>query len=176
MNAVFFFILTVFLIIFQTVYLPSFFWFSQCFDLMIINIILLSLFYTHYAVILIIILVGCIMDSISGVAFFHHIISYLWIYLMVQLFKQFVFQRSYTFVLIVSLVSVLIQQGLIVFSVFIEQGRQVVWQMDFTLMIRQLFWGGLVIPPGVWMMNALRRYWVYLAKMMKKRFAHRYRG
>jgi hypothetical protein len=176
LNVLFFVILTVFLIIFQTIIFPSFSWFSQCFDLMIMNIIFLSLLSSHYAVILTIIFVGGIMDSISGVPFFHHIFSYLWIYLIVQLFKQFVFQRSVVFILIVSLVSVLIQQGLIVFSVFIGQGREAVWQMDFTLMARQLFWGGLVIPPGVWMMNALRQYWIYLVKMMKKQFAHRHRG
>ena len=63
MNVLFFAILTVFLIIFQTVVFPSFFWFSQCFDLMIMNVIFLSLLYSHYAVILTIILVGGIMDS-----------------------------------------------------------------------------------------------------------------
>jgi len=64
MNGLFFVILTVFLIVFQTVIFPSFIWFSQCFDLMIMNIIFLSLVYSHYAVILTIILIGGIMDSI----------------------------------------------------------------------------------------------------------------
>jgi hypothetical protein len=176
LNVLFFVILTVFLIVFQTIIFPSFSWFSQCFDLMIMNIIFLSLLSSHYAVILTIILVGGIMDSISGVPFFHHIFSYLWIYLIVQLFKQFVFQRSVVFILIVSLVSVLIQQGLVLFSVFIEQGREAVWQMDFTLMARQLLWGGLLIPPGIWIISTFRQYWMYLGKMWKKQFSRRYRG
>lgn len=176
MNALFFVIVTVFLIILQTIIFPSFFWFSQCFDLMIMNIIFLSLVYSHYAVILTIILIGGIMDSLSGVAFFHHIFSYLWIYLIVQLVKQFVFKRSYLFILIVSLVSVLIQQGLILFSVFIEQGREGVGQMEVLLMVKQLVWGGVLIPPGVWLINGFRQYWMYFLKMLKKQFAHRYRG
>ncbi len=176
MNALFFVIVTLSLIIFQTIIFPSFSWFSQCFDLMIMNIIFLSLVYSHYVVILIIILIGCIMDSLSGVAFFHHIFSYLWIYLIVQLFKQFVFKRNFLFILIVSLVSVLIQQGLILFSVFIEQGSEGIGQMEILLMIKQLVWGGTCIPPGVWLLNGFRQYWIYLVKMLKKQFAHRYRG
>jgi hypothetical protein len=176
MNILFFVILTLSLIIFQTVIFPSFFWFSQCFDLMIMNIIFLSLVYSHYAVILTIILIGGIMDSISGVAFFHHIFSYLWIYLIVQLFKQFVFQRSVIFILIISLASVLIQQGLILFSVFIEQGRDVIWQKEFTLMLWQLVWGGVFIPPGVWMISQFHRHWIYLVKMLRKQFTHKFRG
>jgi rod shape-determining protein MreD len=175
MNALFFVAVTISLIIFQTIILPSFFWFSQCFDLMIVNIIFLSLVYSHYGVILTIILIGGIMDSLSGVAFFLHIFSYLWIYLIVQLFKQFVFKRNFIFILSVSLVSVLIQQGLILFSVFIEQGREGIGQMDVLLMVKQLIWGGVLIPPGVWLIAGFRQYWMYLLKIFKKQFAHRYR-
>ncbi len=175
MNAIFFVVVTISLIIFQTIIFPSFFWFSQCFDLMIVNIIFLSLVYSHYGVILTIILIGGIMDSLSGAAFFLHIFSYLWIYLIVQLFKQFVFKRNFIFILSVSLVSVLIQQGLILFSVFIEQGREGIGQMDVLLMVKQLFWGGVLIPPGVWLISGFRQYWMYLLKMYKKQFAHRYR-
>ena len=176
MNALFFVIVTFLLIVFQTIVFPSFVWFSQCFDLMIMNIIFLSLVYSHYSVILAIVLIGGIMDSLSGVAFFHHIFSYLWIYLIVQLFKQFVFKRNYIFILSISLVSVLIQQGLILFSVFIEQGREGIGQMEVLLMVKQLAWGGVCIPPGVWLLNGFRQYWIYLINTIKKQFAHRYRG
>ncbi len=176
MNAFFFAILTLFLILVQTIFVPSFPWFSQSFDLLIIDIICLSLVYSHYAVILAIAVIGCIMDSISGVAFFHHIFAYLWIYLIVVLFKQLVFQRSVIFILMISLVSVLIQQGLIFFSVFIEEGRDVLGQTDFSLMAKQLFWGGLVIPPSVLAINGFRQYWLSVAKRLKKQFAQKYRG
>jgi hypothetical protein len=175
MNALFFAIVTVSLIVFQTIIFPSFVWFAQCFDLMIINIIFLSLVYSHYTVIFTIILIGGVMDSLSGVAFFHHIFSYLWIYLIVQLFKQFVFKRNYIFILSISLVSVLIQQGLILFSVFIGQGREGIGQMEVLLMVKQLVWGGIFIPPGVWLFAGLRQYWIHLTKTLKKQFDHRYR-
>ncbi|MBA3013063.1 MAG: hypothetical protein KJ658_04305 [Proteobacteria bacterium] len=169
-------VLTLFLIIFQSVVLPFFPWYHQCFDLLIMNILFLSLAYSHYAVILTIVGIGAVMDSISGVAFFHHIFSYLWIYLIVQLFKQFVFHRSGVFILIISVVSVLIQQGLILFSVFIEQGKDAILRMDFTVMAWQLFWASLLIPMGVWSINLMNHHWVYLAKRVKRQFAQRYRG
>ncbi|MCK5836927.1 MAG: hypothetical protein KAH09_06640, partial [Desulfobacula sp.] len=85
MNAVFFVLFTGVLIILQTIVLPSFDWFSQCFDLMIINVLFLSLVSSHYAMVFAIILIGCIMDSVSGVPFCLHIFSYVWIYIIVYL-------------------------------------------------------------------------------------------
>ncbi len=176
MNVLYLVILTLMLILLQTVVFPSFSWFSQCFDLVIMDILFLSLLYSHYAVILAIILLGMIMDSISGAPFFYHVFSYLWIYLIVQLFKQFVFQRSIIFIQIISLISVFIQHVLLLFSVFIQQGKYAIGQMDFTLMAKQLFWGGILIPPGVWLINILGQNWMYMAKILKKQFVQKNRG
>ena len=175
-NLVFLVIVTLFLIICQTVILPTFSWFPQCFDLLITNILFLSLTHFHYGAIVGIVLIGGIMDSISGVPFFHHIFSYLWIYLIVQLFKQFVFQRSALFVILISVISVVIQQGMVLFSVFLDQGRGAVLQMDFSLMLKQVFWGGLFIPPGVWMINVLRQNYFYGLRQMNRAFDRRYRS
>jgi len=175
-NGLFFALLTLFLILVQTIILPSFSWFSQSFDLVIMDIIYLSLVYTHFSVIISIALIGCIMDSLSGVAFFHHVFSYLWIYLMVQMLKQVVFQRSVIFVLIISLVSVLIQQGLVLFSLLLDHGREIMVQMDFLLMAKQIFWGTIAIPPGIWVINGVRQYWLHMAKTMKKQFTQKDRG
>ena len=168
--------LTLFLILVQTVLFPSLPWFSQSFDILIVEIIYLSLLSSHYATIVAIIVIGCIMDSLSGVAFFHYIFSYLWIFLIVQLFKQLVFQRSVLFVLIISLVSVLIQQGLILFSLFIHQGAEPMGRVNFSLMAKQLFWAGVFIPPLIWGVNGVRHYWLDMAKMVKKQLAQKYWG
>lgn len=176
MNLSFGVIITLFLIICQTVILPTFSWFPQCFDLLIMNILFLSLAHSHYGAIIGIVLIGGIMDSISGVPFFHHIFSYLWIYLIVQVFKQFVFQRSILFVILISVIAVVIQQGMVLFSVFLDQGRSMVFQMDFYLMLRQVIWGGLFIPPGVWMINVLRQNFFYGFKQMNRAFDRRYRS
>ena len=133
MTTLFFIILTLFLIVMQTIILPSFSWFAQCFDLLIINVLFLSLISSHFSMIAVIIIIGCIMDSISGVPFCYHILSYSWVYIIVQLVKQFFFKQSIIFILIISVVSVLIQHGLLLFPVFVNQGCKPVLEFDLTL-------------------------------------------
>ena len=176
MNFSFFFMVTLGSVICQTVILPSFSWFSQCFDILIILVLYLSLTYSRYGAVIAIVVIGGIMDSISGVPFFLHIFSYLWIFLIVQLFKQLVFQRSVVFMMVVSLIAVTIQQCLILFSVFIEQGQQGVFNLDFTLILRQVFWAVLFVPPGVWALNVLRQNYFYAIRQFRRELARKYRG
>ena len=176
MNAVFFVLFTGVLIILQTIVLPSFDWFSQCFDLMIINVLFLSLVSSHYAMVFAIILIGCIMDSVSGVPFCLHIFSYVWIYIIVYLVKQFLFKQSIIFILIISIVSVVIQQGLYVFSIFINHGSHTIRYIDLGLLIRQVFWGFVFIPLGIWLVTICRQNWVLVTKTMGKQMAQKYRG
>ncbi|MBU8850036.1 MAG: hypothetical protein KOO65_07260 [Desulfobacterales bacterium] len=170
MNALFFIILTVFLIILQTIVLPSFDWFVECFDLLIINVLFLSLVSSHYSMVAAIIIIGCIMDSISGAPFFYHVFSYLWIYIIVSLVKQLLFQKSIAFIFIISFVSVFIQHGLLLFSVFVNQGSNTIWTFDFSLLIRQAFWGFIFIPPGIWLVNVCWQNWIFVTKFLQNRF------
>ena len=176
MNVLFFIILTFFLIVVQTAILPSFPWFSQCFDLLIIDILFLSLISFHYSMVAAIIIIGCIMDSISGVPFGFHIFSYLWIYIIVQIVKQLFSQQSIIFILIISIVSVLIQHGLLLFSIFVNQGHNTILAFDFTIMIRQVFWGFVFIPPGIWLVNVFWRNWIFIIKFLQKQITQKYRG
>lgn len=175
-NFIFFFITTLGLIVCQTVIFPFFTWFSQSFDLLIITVLYLSIAYTGYGVVMAIVLIGGIMDSISGMPFFLHIFSYLWIYLIVKLFKQFVFQKSVVFILIISLVSVLIQQVLVAFSIFVDPARGTSLLTEFPVLLRQLLWGMLIIPPGVWFLNVLRENWFHVNRQVKKDLVRKWRG
>lgn len=176
MNALFFIMLTFFLIVLQTIIFPSFSWFSQCFDLLIIDVLFLSLWASHLSMVLAIIIIGCIMDSISGSPFCFHIFSYLWIYLIVYLGKQLVFKQSIIFILILSIVSVLIQHGLLLFSVFVRQGADTIWEFDFGLLAKQMFWAFIFIPPAIWFVNVCRQNWIITIKSIKKQAAQKYRG
>jgi cell shape-determining protein MreD len=167
MNAVFFIILTLFLIVIQTVILPSFSWFAQCFDLLIIEILFLSFVSSHYSMVFAIITIGCVMDSISGVPFCYYIFSYLWIYIIVQMVKQLLFQRSTFFVFIISIVSILIQHGLSLFSAFVNQGDNTIWDFNLDILIRQVFWGIVFIPPGIWLLNACWQNWILKTKIFQ---------
>lgn len=173
MNFSFFFIVTIALIICQTIVLPGFFWFPQCFDLLLIVVLYMSLIYSRYWVIFAILIIGGIMDSISGGAFFLHIFSYLWVFLIVQVFKLFVFEKSPLFMMVVSLAAISIQEGLILFSVFITQGAA---GLDYFMFFRQMIWGMIFIPTGVWILTLMHQNYAYLIKMFRRDMARKYRG
>ncbi|HCY87316.1 MAG TPA: hypothetical protein DHV36_19440 [Desulfobacteraceae bacterium] len=176
MNFSFFFMVTLGLIICQTVVFPEFTWFSQCFDTLIIVALYLSLAYSGYTAVAAIVVIGILMDSLSGGPFFLHVFSYLWVFLVVQMFKQFVFQRSALFMMTVSLIAVAIQQVLILFSVFVTHGQAGIASVDYSLVIRQLFWGVVFIPVGVWVTNVLRQNYVFIIRYMRREMARKYRG
>jgi len=167
MNAFFFITLTLFFIVIQTIILPTFLWFDQCFDLLIIEILFLSFIPSHYSMVLAIIAIGCLMDSISGVPFGHYIFSYLWVYIIVQIAKQLLFQRSTVFIFIMSIVSISIQHGFLLFSVFVQNGVDAIWELNFTLLIRQIFWGVVFIPPGIWLINIFWQKWILKTKFLQ---------
>lgn len=176
MNILFFIILTLTLFVVQTIILPSVSFFPQCFDLMIMVVLYISMLARRHLALLPIIFIGAVMDSISGVPFFLHIFSYLWIYFIVQLVRQFLFAQSLVFLLAISIVSVAIQQGLIVLSILIQQGSEAVLNLDFGMFIRQVFWGMILIGPGIWLMNISRVNFLAVTRMIKKQVTRKYRG
>ncbi len=171
MNALFFVFSALFFIILQTIFLPSFSWFAQCFDQVTIFIIYLSLIYPRHFIVPGIVLMGLIMDSISGCALFSHVFSYTWIYIIIRLFRRFVFQKSIVFVLMISMVSAVIHQALIFFSIVIIQGS--VSRSDFSLLLEQILWALLVIPAGLALLNWAREIWLSLSGNMKKQLIQR---
>ncbi|MCG8563798.1 MAG: hypothetical protein MI747_01825 [Desulfobacterales bacterium] len=175
MNVSFYGVTTLLLIILQTVVLPLF----QgprggCFDLMLILVLHLSLAYTHYMTVVGLLAMGLLMDSISGAPYFIYTFSYLWVYFIVKLFRQLVFQKSVVFVFVVGMISVVIQEGLMLFSVVINSGPGAVsWQMGMGVLVRQVVFGALVIPPGVWCVNQAHAMWHAWIKQFKKQMAKR---
>ena len=173
MKPLFIITLTLFLIILQSVVFPSFSWFEQCFDLLIMDILFLSIIASRHSTIVAVIFIGCIMDSISGVPFAYHILSYLWIYIMVFAVKQLLFGQSVIFVISVSFISVIIQHLLLLLSIFINQGYDYLLKFDSSFLIKQTFWGFIFIPLGIWLINILWVRWNYIVKLMRtKRVQH----
>jgi hypothetical protein len=170
MKVLFFIILTMFLMILQSIVLPNFLWFDQSFDLLIVDILFLSLIASRHTVIFAVIGIGCIMDSVSGVPFSYHVFAYLWIYIMVSIVRLLLFDQSVVFVLIISLVSVIIQQVLLLFSIFINQGGDYLLTFEFDLLVKQTFWGFLFIPLSIWVLNIFWVQWNFMTKLMHKRF------
>ena len=163
-------------VLLETVLLPTFDWFPKGFDLMIVPVLLLSLTYTHYLAVAAVIFMGIVMDSLSGSAFFFHVFSYVWIYIIVQLFRQFVFHGSVIFICIISVVSVLIQQGLSLFSILISHGNAGILQTDGSLMAGQVMFGAVLIPIGFWALQLFLSLWMDFATSMHRSYRQRYRS
>lgn len=176
MNFLFFFFLTLILIVLQTVVLPTFFWFPHSFDLMIINVLYLSLFSIRYWVPLCLIIIGSIMDSLSGAPFFLHTTAYLCIYLIVFFLRRLVFQHNTIFVFIVGLASACIYQGLVMFSIFLIEGRKAIATADCRLGIGQLIWAAVGIPIGIWIVKTTHHNFTHAVKRSHKYMARKYRG
>lgn len=166
-NALFFVVLTLFLLIIQTIILPMSGFFIQTFDLMIIVILFLSLVIAHLSVLLVIAGIGIIMDSLSGAPFGYYLFSYLWLYTIVSLFRQFFFQKSVAFLMVVSIASVLIQQLMFLFSVFITSSDTSPFHFDVSYFIPQLFWAFIIIPPWIMGLDIIYKQWVKLGNMLK---------
>ena len=174
MNILFYITVSLVLIVSQTVIFPFFDFTLGCFDLILILVLHISLTYTHNFVILGLLLLGGIMDSISGVPFFYYVFSYLWIYFIVKLFQRFVFQRSLLFLWMISMVSILIQQGLMLFSVMLAQGQGALdWLIFGPHLVRQLVLGGVFLPLGVWLVDALQKKWAAEMESLRNRLTDR---
>lgn len=176
MDLIFFFFFTLFLVIIQTVVIPGFAWFSHCFDLMIINVLYLSLFSPRYWVPFCLMIIGSIMDSLSGGPFFLHTTAYLCIYLIIFFLRRLVFQRSAIFVFIVSLVSACIYQGLVLFSIFLLHGYNAIGATDYRLCIGQVIWAAVGIPMGVWFLKILHQNYSQVVHKSCRHMARKYRG
>lgn len=175
-NFIFFFFATISIVTLQTVVIPDFSWFPNCFDLMIINVLYLCLFSPRYWVPFSLVIIGSIMDSLSGAPFFLHTASYLCIYLIVFFLRRLVFQRSVIFIFIVSLISACIYQALVLFSVFLLQGHKAITATDYRLCIGQLIWAAVGIPSGVWFLETVHRNFLHAAKQSGRHVARKYRG
>jgi rod shape-determining protein MreD len=168
MNGFFFVLATLFFILLQTVLMPAAGWSPPGFDLMMILVLFLSLHVSHHAILIALVCIGAIMDSLSGGPFFLFSLTYIWIYIVVQLLKSVVFQTSSPFIVLISLTAMVIHQGLVVCSVFIQHDQAGIREIDLSLMVRQVVWGTFLIPPGVWLISMVYRYWCRQVRQMKK--------
>ncbi|MCF8044990.1 MAG: rod shape-determining protein MreD [Desulfarculaceae bacterium] len=155
----FFIILALFLIVMQTTVLPEISIISNSFDLVIINVLYVSLLFSHPWVLGAVAVIGCIMDSLSGSPFGLYLSSYIWMYILVQLMKPVFFSRSLFFLPAVTVFSVLLEYLFLLLSVFISSGGKGVLSLNFSLMIKQLLWAALLIPVAVKLVFIVHRYW-----------------
>ena len=163
-NIIFFVLISLFLIIAQTSFLPVFSFFDYSFDLLIINVLCLSLIFSHPFVIVGILFLGLCMDSISGAPFGVYTSAYIWIYLSIQAMKRFVHYGNIIFVPMVSALSVLMENGFLFFTFFVNRGRSAILISDLALMGKQMFLAFFTLPVCIMFVHILRKRWEYIIK------------
>ncbi len=169
MKISFFILLTLFLTIIQTTAFPDFFLSNHSFDLMIINILYLSLVFKHPAIIFVIILIGCAVDSVSGVYFGLYLTTYIWIYVIVQGLKEFVFSKNIVFYIVIAFVAVAIESIFLILSVFINQGKSGVTSLNYYLMIKQIFFACIFIPIALEIITIIKKkYEIIITSLVNK--------
>jgi rod shape-determining protein MreD len=169
MKISFFILLTLFLTTVQTTVFPDFFLSHHSFDLLIINILYLSIVFKHPSILIIIALIGCAVDSVSGVYFGLYLTTYIWIYLIVQGLKQFVFSRNIIFYVVIAIVAIAVESIFLVLSVFINQGKDGVASLNYYLMIKQMFLGSVFIPIALEIITIVReKYEIIITNLTSK--------
>ena len=157
------------LIIIQTTIFPYFSFFYQCFDLIIISILYISIFFSHPIMIIGIVFQGYIMDSISGTPFGYYIISYVWIYLCVQILKKFISTRDFILIPVLSLISVFIENIFLFFIFFIKYGKEAVVLIDFIIMLEQMVLAFIFVTPFILILRRFEKPWNYfIEKIFEK--------
>ncbi len=148
--------LSIAFILFQTSVMPEYFLFNQSFDINIAIILCLSLVQVRSSVVLGITVLGCVMDSISGGPFGLYISAYLWIYIIVQIFKQFVHSENFIFILAISGIAVLLENIFLLFSFFIRQGSGVFMSPALVSVVQQMLLAFICVPVLIVVIHVLK--------------------
>lgn len=134
------------LILFQTTILPFFFHAQGSYDLVMVFIIYLGLYRSLWEGIPIILVLGLLMDCLSGGAFGIYTSSYVWLYLIIRMTIQYLHVNS-LIVLPVTLVSGVILENLIVFLAVIIGNRDLDFSYTpFKIVLFQLLWAVFTGP------------------------------
>jgi cell shape-determining protein MreD len=169
MKISFFIFLTFFLTIIQTAAFPDFFLSNHFFDLLIIIILYLGLVFKHPAIIFVLVLIGFIVDSVSGVYFGLYLTTYIWIYIIVQALKLIVFSRNIVFYLVIAATAVAIESIFLILSVFINQGKSGVASLNYYFMLKQMFLACIFIPLALVIITFIqKKYEIFVTSISSK--------
>ncbi len=159
MKFLFYIMLLIVLVIIQTAILPNFSFFSQSFDLLLVNIIYMSIAFSHPGLLLIVVLQGCIMDSISGTPFGLYMSVYLWVCISIQILKRFVHSGNVIFIPVISAISVFVENSFLLLFFFIRYGKNSFYPQDIMLMIKQMTWAFFIAPLMILIIHILQKKW-----------------
>ena len=113
-----------------------------------------DLFFVVYMLVL-----GWIMDSLSGAPFGFYISSYLWIYVFVQILRNVIHSGNFIFIPVISAIAVAMEHGFLVFILLAKQGGWFFSSTDILAMCKQTLVGFFIIPLFLWLIHRAKDFW-----------------
>jgi len=159
MNVLFYLLLSLALVIVQTTLVPEIAFFHCCFDLLIVNVLYVSLFGSHGFFIIYVGVLGWIMDCLSGAPSGFYLSSYLWIYIFVQLLRHVVHAENFIFIPVISAFAVVVEHGFLIFILLAKQGGWFFSVTDMLAMGKQILVAFFMIPLFLWLIHRCKKGW-----------------
>lgn len=146
MTYLFYFIISIFLILFQTVLIPHLLDLRYFYDLFIPFVLYLTLFRPFIEGVPVIFVLGLILDSLSAGPFGLYGTSYLWLYFSVKWGVRYLHFGNIILLPLVVIVSVSVQNIIFIGAVFLFGKDWMLQDLYFDDMLRQVAWAGLTGP------------------------------
>jgi len=159
MNVLFYLLLSLTLVIIQTTLVPEIAFFHCCFDLLIVNVLYVSLFASHGFFIIYVGILGWIMDCLSGAPSGFYLSSYLWIYIFVQILRHVIHAENFIFIPVISAIAVAMEHGFLIFILLARQGGWFFSVSDMVSMGKKILVGFFIIPLLLWLIHRCKKGW-----------------
>lgn len=138
------------LILAQTVILPFFFHVVNSYDLILMFILYLGFYRPALEALPVLLLMGCLMDCLSGGAFGIHTTTYVWLYAVMRGTIQYLHVNSLIVLPVVILTAVLLENLVVLLTVFLGSSGLSLAFVPLKIFVYQLFWA-LVTGPVIFL-------------------------
>jgi cell shape-determining protein MreD len=128
------------LVIFQTTIIPHISLFNNFYDLLIPFVIYLGFFRPARESILFILVLGFLMDNLSGGSFGLYITTYFWLFIIVKSVVKYVHKRNNIFLLFIVAAGVLMENIIFIASVSISGTDSQFFTITIRTVIFQILW------------------------------------
>ena len=128
------------LVIFQTTIIPHISLFNNFYDLLIPFVIYLGLFRPARGSIIFILVLGFLMDNLSGWPFGLYITTYFWLFIIVKLVIRYVHARNNILLLFIVVAGVLMENIIFIASVFMSDPDSQFFAITMRTVIFQILW------------------------------------
>lgn len=159
MTFAFYFIVCLLLVIIRTTIFPIFASFDNFFDLYLPVIVYFGLFRSAYETIPMVVILGIVMDSLSGVPFGLHLTSYVWLFLGVFWLKQFLHVFNYFLLSLIMMLGVVIENVTLAIVVNLFNTKWHFLPAAGKVILFQILFAVILGPPAIIFIRYLHEKW-----------------